>query len=118
MSTSTCGYMWTPPCQDFSSAGHQNGLAGKRDVGKLLRCSLAYIKEKGPRLAIFENVPSLLAKRFRPHLALDYVVHAGKLNSADCGVPQARARLFIVTIREDCVAHSASQMYAFCDSRF
>ena len=58
-------YMWTPPCQDFSSAGKRKGIEGNRDVGKLIKRSLAHTKEKRPRLAIFENVPSLLSKHFR-----------------------------------------------------
>ena len=59
-------YMWTPPCQDFSSAGkRKKGIEGNRDVGKLVKRSLAYIRKKRPRLAIFENVPSLLSKQVR-----------------------------------------------------
>ena len=78
--------------------------------------ALVYIKEKRPRLAIFENAPSLLSKQFRavfigiksPLQKLDYIVHAGKLSSADCGVAQARARLFVVSIRRDSVKHKFS----------
>ena len=35
-------------------------------------------------------------------------MHAGKLNSADFGVAQARARLFVVSIRRDSVKHKFS----------
>ena len=51
--------------QDFFSAGKRKGIECSRDVGKLIKHSLAYIKEKRPRLTIFENVPSLLSKQFR-----------------------------------------------------
>ena len=39
---------------------------------------------------------------------LDYIMHAGKLNSAHLGVAQARARLFVVSIRRDSVKHKFS----------
>ena len=48
-------YVWTPPRQDFSSAGKKKGAKGPRKTGSLMSKSLAYIKAKKPRVAIFDD---------------------------------------------------------------
>ena len=106
-------YVWTPPCQDFSSAGKRAGVTGKRQVGNLISASLKYIKNKSPRVTVFENVPTLLSKKFvhvakgivRCQQQLGYKVHTAELNSKHYSLPQDRRRVFIVGIRSDSVKH-------------
>ncbi len=96
-----------PPCQAWSSAGHQLGLHDPR--GRLFEAFAAVAAECQVRWIVFENVRGLLTARGpdgRPGGALEYIrrrllahgfqtaVHL--LNAADFGVPQRRVRLFIV----------------------
>ena len=102
-------YTWSPPCQDFSTAGKQLGLKGKRKVGQLLRKSLLFIKTKQPRLTIFENTPTMVSAKFKPVAKgiikslkkLGYVVHSKIMDSRDYGAPAMRSRFFVVAIRAD-----------------
>ena len=103
-------YTWSPPCQDFSTAGRQLGLNGKRKVGPLLRKSLLFVKTKQPRLTIFENTPALCSNaKFKPIAKgiikslkqLGYVVHSKLLDSRDYGAPAMRNRWFVIAIRVD-----------------
>ena len=58
-------YVWTPPCQDLSSAGKGAGFGGQRQTGKLVARSLAFIKRRRPCLTIIEvmeEVPRILAR--------------------------------------------------------
>jgi len=103
-------YTWSPPCQDFSSAGKRLGLKGNKKVGPLLRKGLHFIKTKRPRLTIFENTPGLKTnKKFKPVASgivkslekLGYVVADKVLNSEEFGAPAVRNRWFVVAIRRD-----------------
>ena len=38
-------HFWTPPCQDFSTAGKQRGVQGK---GRLMASSIGYINRQRP----------------------------------------------------------------------
>ena len=104
-------YFWTPPCQDFSSAGKRRGTKAAR--GKLMSSSLKYIVRKMPRVAVMENVDSLNSARFAPVLkgvvrALEnagYNVYHSVLDSSGYMVPQIRKRIFVVAIRQDSARH-------------
>ena len=103
-------YTWSPPCQDFSSAGKMKGLAGTRDIGNLVKKSIMYIKRRRPRLTIMENVASLAShKKFKPIergitttlQALNYKVFTKVLDSHHYGSPAHRRRYYLVAIRGD-----------------
>lgn len=99
-----------PPCQSWSSAGHQRGLDDPR--GKLIRDYVRLASELDVRWLVFENVRGLLTARGpdgEPGSALSYLRQAlldagfqtevNLLNAADYGVPQRRVRLFLVGYR-------------------
>lgn len=99
-----------PPCQSWSSAGHQRGFEDPR--GQLVREYVRLASELGVRWLLFENVRGLLTARGpdgEPGSALNSVRRAlldvgfqsdvNLLNAADYGVPQRRVRLFVVGFR-------------------
>lgn len=99
-----------PPCQSWSSAGHQLGLEDAR--GRLFSDFVRLANEVDARWLVFENVRGLLAARGpdgEPGSALELIrqslLNAGfqttvkLLNAADYGVPQRRVRLFIIGFR-------------------
>lgn len=110
-----CGF----PCQPFSIAGKRGGLADPR--GTVIYSCIDYIKKKGPKYFVLENVKGLLT-----HLAGEtwkaiqgllselsgeqngvmkgeggYHISYQLLNTKDYNIPQNRERLFIVGIRKD-----------------
>ena len=100
------------PCQDFSIAGHQKGA----DEGSETRSSLMWetvhiIEQMGewkPKIVIWENVKNVLSKHmvhnFNKYLAymekLGYTNSFKLLDARDFGLPQARQRVFTVSILE------------------
>ena len=88
-------YVWTPPCQDLSSAGKGAGFGGQRQTGKLVARSLAFIKRRRPRLTIMEEVPRILAKKFRAKLLgilmalkqVGYKIYWKTVAAHNCEVP-------------------------------
>lgn len=99
-------FFFSPPCQPFSTAGKGQGEADER--GQLVIHSLRYIKHCRPRLAVMENVATLLTtykstftKIKRALLILGYKVFYRVLNTRHHGVPQNRRRLYLVAIRGD-----------------
>jgi DNA (cytosine-5)-methyltransferase 1 len=100
-----------PPCQSWSSAGHQLGWEDPR--GRLFEDFVRLADETGVQYVMFENVRGLLTARGpdgQPGSALAYIrkqllsrgfqTSVTLLNSADFGVPQRRVRLFVVGHRE------------------
>lgn len=100
-----------PPCQTWSSAGHQHGLRDPR--GRLFTDFIRLASEMDVRWLVFENVRGLLTARGpdgKPGSALALIrkslLGAGfqstvsLLNAADFGVPQRRVRLFIIGYRQ------------------
>lgn len=99
-----------PPCQSWSSAGHQRGWDDPR--GKLFRDFVRIADEVDARFVMFENVRGLLTARGPdgvPGSALElirsqlldrgYSTSVTLLNAADYGVPQRRVRLFVLGFR-------------------
>jgi len=90
------------PCQSFSIAGKRGGFSDTR--GTMFFELARIIKEKLPRLFMFENVKGLLShdqgKTFTTIITtldeLGYDCQWQVLNSKNHGVPQNRERVFIV----------------------
>ena len=98
------------PWQDFSIAGHQKGA----DEGSETRSSLMWetvriIEEMGewrPKYVIWENVKNVLSKHMKRNFdnylsymeTLGYTNNFEVLNARDFGVPQARERVFTVSV--------------------
>ncbi len=103
-----------PPCQSWSSAGHQMGLADER--GQLFRHFIKLANSLDPRFIVMENVRGLLTARGldgEPGSALallredlrreGWQTTVSLLNAADYGVAQRRVRLFVIAHRAgDC----------------
>ncbi|QLQ17855.1 MAG: DNA cytosine methyltransferase [Exiguobacterium profundum] len=103
-----------PPCQSWSSAGHQMGLADER--GQLFRHFIKLANSLDPRFIVMENVRGLLTARGldgEPGSALallredlrqeGWQTTVSLLNAADYGVAQRRVRLFLIAHRTgDC----------------
>jgi DNA (cytosine-5)-methyltransferase 1 len=100
-----------PPCQPWSSAGHQKGLNDPR--GQLIHHYLRLIGEFQPRFVLFENVrglvtavgahgrPGEVLESIQRDLAeLGYASRFTTLNAADYGAAQRRVRLILVATRE------------------
>ena len=90
------------PCQSFSIAGKRKGFEDTR--GTLFFDLARILRDKKPRLFVFENVKGLLShdngQTFKTIIAtlteLGYCVEWQVLNSKNHGVPQNRERVFIV----------------------
>ena len=99
-----------PPCQSWSSAGHQLGFDDPR--GQLIGEYLRVAAELDCRYLLFENVRGLVTARgpdgvpgsalawLRDQLfARGWQTHVELLNAADYGVPQRRVRVVLVGYR-------------------
>lgn len=100
-----------PPCQPWSSAGHQKGLRDPR--GQLIAEMLRLIRQMQPRFVLLENVRGLvtaLGATGRPGEVLEsiqadladmgYASRVATLNAADYGAPQRRVRLLLLATAE------------------
>ncbi len=103
-----CGF----PCQTFSSAGKREGFDDVR--GQVFWGCLKVIKEKEPKIFILENVKGLIwhnkGNTFNTILTSlknleNFCVYWDVLNTKDYGIPQNRARVFIIGIRNDIHDH-------------
>ena len=96
------------PCQPFSKAGDQLGLACPR-WGDLFQYVVAILRGRQPEYFIIENVPNIIkhngGKTWRQiHQDLreaGYAVQMAHLSPHHFGVPQLRRRTFIVGSRSD-----------------
>ena len=99
-----------PPCQSWSSAGHQLGFEDPR--GRLFEDYVRIAAGLDVRWLVFENVRGLLTARGRdgvPGSALQHIRKAllktgwqtriDLLNAADFGIPQRRVRLIVLGYR-------------------
>lgn len=101
------------PCQDFSIAGKRKGF--KSDRGLLYKQMIRIIEDKKPKAFVAENVKNILnpklydAERQQSVIkticedfeGAGYKVKFKLLYAPDYGIPQRRARVFIVGTRED-----------------
>lgn len=101
------------PCQDFSIAGNQ--LGGNAEDGtrsSLLFGTIEIVKKLGenkPKVVIWENVKNVLSKKMKPAFDkyLQEMEHLGYsnayevLNAKDFGIPQARERIFVISVLGD-----------------
>lgn len=99
-----------PPCQSWSSAGHQRGWDDPR--GKLFDDFVRIANQLDVRWLVFENVRGLLTARGpdgQPGSALELIrqkllaagfqTEVALVNAADFGVGQRRVRLFVFGYR-------------------
>lgn len=97
------------PCQDISLAGKMKGIIPGETRSGLLYEALRILECKKPKFAIAENVRNLVSCRFKDDFEamlkelddLGYNSYWKVLNARDYGSPQARERVFIVSIRKD-----------------
>lgn len=97
------------PCQSFSVAGHRKGFEDTR--GTLFFQYIETLKEKQPKLFVFENVKGLINHDKGNTLNImteafsevGYRIDLNLLNSKFFNVPQNRERLYIIGIREDLI---------------
>ena len=108
--------LWTYgfPCQDISVAGQQKGIVKGEtrsgllyEVQRLLTTSA--MNDELPKYLILENVKNLVGKKFKEDFEswLDWLNSIGYnnywqvINAKNCGIPQNRERVFVVSIRKD-----------------
>ena len=100
------------PCQDYSIVNvGRGGIEGKKGV--LWWQIYRVLSERSPRMFLFENVDNLIFSPNASHRGRDFAIMLSSLrslgyslewrvvNSADCGVPQARNRIFIFGSLDD-----------------
>ena len=98
------------PCQPFSNAGNRKGVNDAR--GNLYKECLRVIKEKYPKVVVFENVRGLLSTKDengKPLMDtitdnlddLGYITNYKLVNASSYGVPQNRVRVIVVAFRKD-----------------
>ena len=100
------------PCQPFSIQGLGQGINDHKHRGIVVFSILDIIDKQSPRprLVVLENVVGLLVKH-KPLLSeitrllasLGYTVRVWVLNALNSGVPQNRARVWILGFRTDCL---------------
>ena len=94
------------PCPPFSIAGQQLGNGDERN---LFPAFFRIVGEINPRAIVVENVRGLLSRKFDSYrravenefATLGFKIQWQLLNAVDHGVPQYRARSFLVGLRTD-----------------
>lgn len=101
------------PCQDFSISGRLEGAdKGSQTRSSLMWETIRIIEEMGewrPRYVIWENVKNVLSARMKNNFNLylksmedlGYVNSYEILDARDFGIPQARERVFTISVLED-----------------
>lgn len=102
-------------CTDISVAGNMKGLSpDSKSRSSLLWENIRLLKRAKddgipPKYIMFENVKNLVSKKFMPDFNnlldilndLGYNSYWQVLNAKDCGIPQNRERVFVISIRKD-----------------
>jgi DNA (cytosine-5)-methyltransferase 1 len=98
------------PCQDFSSAGKQEGgNEGSGTRSSLMYETIRIVEKLRPKYVVWENVKNLLSAKHRHNFdnyiermqELGYISYYQLLNAKDYGIPQNRERVFTISIRQD-----------------
>ena len=99
--------VYSPPCQDISTAGRHAGITSETRTG-LMWNVVTLIEAKRPKYLVMENVKNLAGKYsavldeyVKALEGLGYRCQHGVLNAKDYGTPQGRQRLFLVGVRDD-----------------
>lgn len=107
--------LWTYsfPCTDLSVAGEMKGMIkGKTRSGLLYeveRLLKSTSKDNLPKYLLLENVKNLVGKQFKPQFDewceflenMGYNNYWQVINAKNCGIPQNRERVFVLSIRKD-----------------
>jgi DNA (cytosine-5)-methyltransferase 1 len=101
------GLVGGPPCQSWSEAGAQRGIADHR--GQLFFEYMRLLASHKPKFFLAENVSGILFSKNREAFdsildgftALGYNVSYGLLRASDYGVPQDRDRVIVVGYRSE-----------------
>ena len=96
------GFIGGPPCQSWSEAGAQRGIADKR--GRLFFEYIRVLRDKKPLFFLAENVSGILHAKHKEALKTiiqqfkdaGYIVRYDLLNAKYYGIPQDRKRVFFV----------------------
>lgn len=97
-------------CQDFSNQGHGAGAEKDSGTRSSLLWEMVRICDKiRPKIMIWENVEGLLNHKhaavfegYKEELrCMGYLSYVIKMNASDYGIPQARSRVFTVSVRKD-----------------
>lgn len=103
-------FSYSFPCTDISNAGVQKGLAeGSGTRSSLLWECCKAIEAKRPKYLLMENVKALVSQKFLPYYkkweqylaGLGYDNYCKVINATECGIPQNRERIFIVSILDN-----------------
>ena len=103
-------FTYSSPCTDISNAGVQKGLEeGSGTRSSLLWECCKVIETKKPKYLLMENVKALVSKKFLPYYnkweqylaGFGYDNYCKVINATECGVPQNRERIFIVSILDN-----------------
>lgn len=101
------------PCQDFSIAGRLEGAdEGSQTRSSLMWETIRIIEEMGewrPKYVIWENVKNVLSSSMKPTFtkylksmeSLGYTNSYAILDARDFGIPQARERVFTISVLGD-----------------
>jgi DNA (cytosine-5)-methyltransferase 1 len=101
------GIIGGPPCQSWSEAGSNRGIADKR--GQLFYDFIRILADKKPKFFLAENVSGMLLPAHKEALAnikqmftdVGYDLSFQLLNVSDFSVPQDRKRVFFIGYRKD-----------------
>lgn len=94
------------PCQDFSKNGLNNINTGRSILYERTLEIISNELLRKPKVVIWENVPNLASKRHFEHLehylktmeSYGYCNNYKILKASDYGIPQARDRLYVVSL--------------------
>lgn len=100
-------FTYSFPCQDISVAGNGKGFDEDSETrSSLLWESRKIIKNKKPKFLMMENVKNIISKKHKPNFekwiawleSNGYNNYYKLINAKDCGIPQNRQRVFLVSI--------------------
>lgn len=101
------GIIGGPPCQSWSVAGSQKGIADAR--GQLFFDYIRILRKASPKFFLAENVGGMLAAKNRAAVKnimklfgeCGYDVSLNLVNAKDYGVAEERKRIFYIGFRKD-----------------